>query len=68
VQDTFLKSMTPITQMTSAMPKIPAPSFMPELPTMSEIAEANFAFATKFLKQQKKFADKFFSVTTPDES
>jgi hypothetical protein len=68
MQDTFLKSMTPFSQMASSMPKAPTPSFMPELPTMAEITEANFAFANKFLKQQKKFTEKFFSVTTPDES
>ena len=68
MQDTFLKSMTPFTQMATTMPKMPASGFSPELPTIAEITEANFAFATKLLKQQKKFTDKFFSVTTPDES
>jgi hypothetical protein len=41
---------------------------MPELPTMAEVTEANFAFANKFLKQQKKFAEKLFSISTPDVS
>jgi len=68
MQETFLKSLAPLNQMVSSMPKMPSPSFMPELPTPAEISEANFAFATKLLKQQKKFTDKFFSVTTPDES
>ena len=68
-QDAFLKSMTPFTQMAGSMPKIPAgPSLFPALPTMAEISEANFAFATKLLKQQKKFADKFFAVASPEES
>jgi len=64
-QDSFLKSMTPVQQMVSMFPKMPTASFMPELPTFAEIAEANFEFASKFLKQQKKFADKFFAATTP---
>jgi hypothetical protein len=68
MQDTFLKSMTPFTQLSSAMPKMPASTMMPEMPTLAELTEANFAFANKFLKQQKKFAEKFFSVATPDES
>ena len=68
MQDAFLKSMTPFTQMTTSMPKMATPTFSPELPTVAEITEANFAFAQKFLKQQKKFTDKFFSVATPDES
>jgi hypothetical protein len=64
-QDSFLKSMTPMQQMASMAPTMPAASFMPEMPTFAEIAEANFEFASKFLKQQKKFADKFFAATTP---
>jgi len=67
-QDAFLKSMTPFTQAASSLPKMPAMSFVPEMPTMAEITEANFAFASKFLKQQKKFAEKLFAITTPDES
>lgn len=69
IQDAFLKSMTPFTQMATSMPKAPVPAgLFAELPTLAEISEANFAFATKLLKQQKKFADKFFSVASPDES
>jgi hypothetical protein len=65
-QDTFLKSMEPFTQMTSAFPKMPASSLAPHMPTMAELAEANFAFASKLLKQQKKFAEKLFATTTPE--
>ena len=68
MQEAFVKGMTPITQMASTMPKPPTASWMPELPTMAEITEANFAFANKFLKQQKKFAEKLFSISTPDVS
>ena len=71
MQEAFVKGMTPFSQMATSMPKAPpAPtaSWMPELPTMAEITEANFAFANKFLKQQKKFAEKLFSISTPDVS
>jgi hypothetical protein len=70
MQDAFLKSMTPFTQAAATMPKMPASGFMPEMPTMAEITEANFSFANKLLKQQKKFAEKFFAVTmsAPEES
>lgn len=67
-QDSFLKSMTPITEMMPAMPESPVASMFPQMPTPAEIAEANFAFATKLLKQQKKFADKFFAVAAPEAS
>jgi len=66
-QDTFLKSITPFSQMTATMPTMPAPNFAPELPTMAEITEANFAFASKLLKQQKKFAEKLFAAASPQE-
>jgi hypothetical protein len=68
MQDSFLKSMTPYTQMMSTMPQTPASEYFPEMPTLAEIAEANFSFANKFLKQQKKFAEKFFAVATPQAS
>lgn len=67
-QDAFLKSMTPFTPVAATLPKMPAASFMPAMPTLAEVAEANFAFATKLLKQQKKFAEKLFAISTPDES
>ena len=65
-QDTYLKSMQPFTQWTSALPQTPAPAFMADYPTMAEITEANFAFANKLLKQQKKFAEKLFAVSSPE--
>ena len=67
-QDSFLKSLTPVQQMAAMAPKMPASSVMPELPTFAEIAEANFEFASKMLKQQKKFSEKFFAALTPVES
>jgi hypothetical protein len=68
MQEAFVKGMTPFTQMASTLPKTPAATWMPELPTMAEVTEANFAFANKFLKQQKKFAEKLYAVSTPDVS
>ena len=68
MQDAFLKGMTPLSQMSTSMPKMPATNFIPAMPTMAEITEANFAFAGKLLKQQKKFAEKLFAISTPDES
>ena len=46
------------------MPSMPTPAFAADLPTPQEITEANFAFATKLLKQQKKFADKLFATSS----
>ena len=45
----------------TATPATPAEDF---LPTPREIVEANLAFATKLLKQQKAFSDKLFAVST----
>ena len=69
-QDSFLKSMAPYAQAASSMPKMPspAPEYFPEMPTMAEITEANFSFISKLLKQQKKFTEKFFATTSPQES
>ena len=66
VQDTFLKSITPYSQWASTIPQVPAINGMPELPTLQEITEANFAFASKLLKQQKKFAEKLFAAASPE--
>lgn len=42
----------------------PPPSAEDFLPTPRELFEANLAFTTKLLKQQKAFSDKLFSVAT----
>jgi hypothetical protein len=65
-QDAFLKSMTPYSEWASTVPQMPAAKFAPEMPTLAEITEANFAFASKLLKQQKKFAEKLFATATPE--
>ena len=63
-QEQFLKS---VTTFTALLPKVapdapvtPAftPAFAAELPTPKEVIEANFAFASKLLKQQKDFTEK----------
>lgn len=63
-QDNILKSMAPYTEWAATQTKMAPPAFSADLPTMQEITEANFAFAAKLLKQQKKFADKLFAVAS----
>ena len=62
-QEQFLKTVSGFAAWT---PKatIPTPPFVADLPTPKEIAEANFAFAAKLLKQQKTFTDKLFGTKT----
>jgi hypothetical protein len=61
-QEQFLKSVSGLSAWTPKTPSIPAPPFVADLPTPKEIAEANFAFAAKLLKQQKAFAEKLFAT------
>ena len=64
-QEQFLKS---VAAFNSWLPKVPtaaaAPAFPVELPTVKEVVEANFAFATKLLKQQKDFAEKLVAASS----
>ena len=55
----FTKTFAAWTPSTAAA--TPADDF---LPTPREIVEANFAFTTKLLKQQKAFSEKLFAATT----
>jgi hypothetical protein len=68
-QEAFLKSVTAFTSWAPApapAPVVPfAAPFAPELPTPKEVVEANFAFASKLLKQQKDFTEKFIAATAP---
>jgi hypothetical protein len=64
-QETFLKSMAPYQEWVASLPKTPAPAFAADVPTAQEITEANFAFANKLLKQQKKFFEKLYETTVP---
>ncbi len=61
-QDNMLKAMAPYTEWAQTQTKMAPPAFSADLPTVHEITEANFAFAAKLLKQQKKFADKLFAA------
>ena len=64
-QDQFLKYLKASSAWTPAPTTPAAPPFSDEyFPTPREIYEANFAFMSKLLKQQKAFTDKLFSTTT----
>ena len=64
-QETFLKSLSALSSSwTPVQAPVAVPAFAAELPTPKEVLEANFAFASKLLKQQKEFTDKFFAATT----
>jgi hypothetical protein len=67
-QDNILKSMTALSDATPTGSKIPVPPSLADFPTPLEVAEANFAFTEKLLKQQKSFAEKFLATTTPGTS
>ena len=64
-QEQFLKS---IAAFNSWLPKVPTaaatPAYAVDLPTVKEVVEANFAFATKLLKQQKDFAEKLVAASS----
>jgi len=64
-QEQFLKTMSSFTAMLPKMPAAPVPAFATDLPTPKEIAEANFSFAAKLLKQQKEFTEKLFAASNP---
>jgi hypothetical protein len=65
-QETFLKSLSAFSSSWTPVqaPVAAVPPFAAELPTPKEVVEANFAFASKLLKQQKDFTEKFFAATT----
>jgi hypothetical protein len=67
-QETVLKSMAALSDATLTGPKMPVAPFAADFPTPLEVAEANFAFTEKLLKQQKSFAEKFLATTTPAPS
>jgi hypothetical protein len=63
-QETFLKSVATLSSSVPTPPApVAAPAFAAELPTVKEVVEANFAFASKLLKQQKDFTEKFLAAT-----
>ena len=63
-QEQFLKAVTASTAWTPPTPKAPTSATTADLPTPSEIVEANFAFAVKLLKQQQAFTEKLFAAST----
>ena len=62
-QESFLKAMAPFAEWASKLPAPATPAFAADAPTLQEVTEANFAFAQKLLKQQKKFAERLFTTT-----
>ncbi|HEV8393845.1 MAG TPA: hypothetical protein VGQ37_06205 [Vicinamibacterales bacterium] len=63
-QETFLKSVSALSSSwTPLQAPVAVPAFAAELPTPKEMVEANYAFVSKLLKQQKDFTDKFFAAT-----
>ena len=60
-QEQFLKAVTTASAWLPKAPVAPVPGFAAALPTAREVVEANFAFASKLLKQQKDFTEKLFS-------
>ena len=65
-QETFLKSLSAFSSSWTPVqaPVAAVPAFAAELPTPKEVVEANFAFASKLLKQQKEFTERFFAATS----
>ena len=64
-QETFLKSLSAVSSSWTPVqaPVAAVPAFAAELPTPKEVLDANFAFASKLLKQQKEFTEKLFAAT-----
>lgn len=63
-QEQFLKSVAAFNSWLPKAASVAAPTFPVELPTAKEVVEANFAFASKLLKQQKDFADKLVAAAS----
>ncbi len=61
-QDSIIEAMTPFKEWASTQTTMAPPAFSADMPTMREVSEAQYAFAAKLLKQQKKFADKLFAA------
>ena len=64
-QEQFLKTVAAFSAWAPKAQATPAPEFVAALPTPKEVLEANFAFASKLLKQQKEFTEKLVAATTP---
>jgi hypothetical protein len=64
-QETFLKSIAASSTWVPTVPKVPTPAFLVELPAPQAVVDANFAFVTKLLKQQKDFTEKLLAQAAP---
>ena len=65
IQETFLKSVSAFAASIATAPAVAAAPLAVDLPTPREVAETNFTFTEKLLKQQKAFTEKFFAASTP---
>jgi hypothetical protein len=63
-QDSMLQAMAPYKEWAQTQSNMAPPAFSADMPTMHEITEAQYAFAAKLLKQQKKFTEKLFSAVS----
>jgi hypothetical protein len=63
-QEQFLKTLATFASWAPKVPTPTAPDLATELPTAKEVVEANFAFATRLLKQQKDFTEKLVAATS----
>ena len=63
-QEKFLKSVTEGSERVKATAAA-TPAFEFPIPSAQDIAEANFAFAQKLLKQQKSFIEKLLATAAP---
>jgi hypothetical protein len=65
-QENFLKTVSAgAERVKAAKTAAPTPAFDFPIPTASDVAEANFAFVQKLVKQQKTFVDKLLATATP---
>ena len=63
-QEQFLKYLKTVSAWTPTVAQPIASTPEDFMPTPKEIFEANVAFTTKLMKQQKAFSDKLFAVAT----
>ena len=63
-QEQFLKTLATFASWVPKVPTPKTPELAIEVPTAKEVVEANFAFATKLLKQHKDFTEKLVAATS----
>jgi hypothetical protein len=72
-QDQIIEFVRSSREMMPQMPQMPGmpegfTQMMPSLPSAREIADAQFSFATKLLKQQESFMRKFYKASSNSAS